>query len=209
MSRWVPAFIATNTPKGFLEQAVIGNILGDAWLERKSPKANARFRFEQASPKHDERFYYIYKIYALFCAGNSRTRVRTDSRSGKVYSMNIFTTRAIPFFTYYYELFYINGVKTIPSNIRSLLTPVAVAFWIMDDGHVNSGLTLNTQGFSIEGVNLLVARLNDNFNIHSYLRMEKDQPTIYIPKKDAAILAEVVLPYMHPSTHYKLGLAKL
>lgn len=78
----------------------------------------------------------------------------------------------------------------------------------MDDGHWNRGLTFNTQGFSIEGVELLVKALNNNFCINSYLRMEKGQPTIYVPKGDVTILAAQVVSYMHPSTHYKLGLSK-
>lgn len=103
-------------------------------MERKSPTANARLRYEQISPKHDDRFYYTYKFYSLFCAGNSRTRVRQDKRTGTVNTSNLFTTRAMPFFTLFFELFYLFNpttmkyVKTIPGNIALYLTPVAVAF---------------------------------------------------------------------------------
>lgn len=194
--------------KGYLGQIVIGNILGDAWMERKSPTSNARLRYEQISPKHDERFYYTYNYYALYCAGNSTIRTRTDKRTGTTNVSNMFSTRAMPFFTFFYELFYVNGIKTIPNDIGSYLTPVAVAFWIMDDGHWNRGLTLNTQGFSVQGVELLVKALNTNFGINSYLRIEKGQPTIYITKSEVPILAKQVLSFMHPSTHYKLGLFK-
>lgn len=38
------------------------------------------------------------------------------------------------------------------------------------------------------------------------MRLEKKQPVIYIPKKDVSIIAEAVKEFMHPSTHYKLGL---
>lgn len=111
-----------------LDQVVIGNILGDARMERKSPTANARLRFEQTSPKHDDRFFYTYRFYALYCAGNTKTRVRTDSRTGTVNTSNMFTTRAMPFFTQFYDLFYVDGKKTIPLNVSDYLTPVAVAF---------------------------------------------------------------------------------
>lgn len=201
-------FLPKELPLGLLEQVVIGNILGDAWMERKSDTSNARLRYEQTSPKHDERFYYTYLFYAPYCAGNSRTRTRTDKRTGTSSASNLFSTRALPFFTFYYELFYVNGVKTIPSNIGLYLTPVAVAFWIMDDGHWNRGLTLNTQGFSVQGVELLVIALNTNFGINSYLRFEGGQPTLYVRKHEVPILAKQVLPFMHPSTHYKLGLLK-
>ena len=97
-------------------------------MERKSPTANARLRYQQTTPLHDERFYYTYHFYTLYCAGNSTTLQRTDKRSGVNRSINMFSTRAIPFFTQFHDLFYVNGVKTIPANIGLYLTPVAVAF---------------------------------------------------------------------------------
>ena len=57
----------------------------------------------------------------------------------------------------------------------------------------------------MQEVNLLVQTLNTNFGINSYLRLEHKLPTIYIPKKDVLVLATSVKPFMHPSTHYKLG----
>ena len=40
----------------------------------------------------------------------------------------------LPCFNYLWDLFYIDKVKTIPSNIGDILTKVGLAFWIMDDG---------------------------------------------------------------------------
>ena len=97
-------------------------------MERKSPNANARLRYEQASPKHDARFYYTYNYYALYCASNATHRTRLDIRTQTINKSNMFSTRALPFFTPFYELFYINGIKTIPLNIDLYLTPIAVAF---------------------------------------------------------------------------------
>jgi len=67
----------------------------------------------------------------------------------------------------------------------------------MDDGHFNQGLVLNTQGFTVDKVNLLVLALNDNFGLNSYLRYEAK-----LPYSEARSL---VLSHMHPSTYYKLG----
>jgi hypothetical protein len=67
---------------------------------------------------------------------------------------------------------------------------------------------LNTQGFSLQGVELLVQALNANFGINSHLRLERGLPTIYVPKREVPKLAELVLPFMHPSTHYKLRLSR-
>jgi hypothetical protein len=119
-----------------------------------------------------------------------------------------FSTRSLPFFTVYYELFYVNGVKMVHLNIDSYLTAVSLAFWIQDDANLNGGLVLNTQCFHVNGVFLLVSALNNNFGLHAYIRYEKnsDQPILYIPKRDIPRLRELVLPYMHPWTNYKLGI---
>lgn len=192
-------------PPRLLEHAVIGNLLGDAWMERKSPTANARLGYSQMSPGHDAQFFYVWRFYALYCNGYAYYRERLDKRTGYLNCEHSFKTRAIPFFTRYYELFYVNNVKTIPLNIASYLTPVAVAFWVMDDGGLNGGLCLNTQGFTVAGIDLLVDALNVNYNI-SYRRREKQHYIIYVPKADLRVLTPLLLPYMHPSTYYKLGL---
>jgi hypothetical protein len=38
------------------------------------------------------------------------------------------------------------------------------------------------------------------------MRFERNQPVIYIPAKNINTLKKVVLPHMHNSTHYKLGI---
>jgi len=49
----------------YLEQRLIGCLLGDGWLERKSSTANTRFRFEQ-SYINEGRFFFIYIISLFF-----------------------------------------------------------------------------------------------------------------------------------------------
>jgi len=41
------------------------------------------------------------------------------------------TTRSYPCLNYYHELFYPNGIKKLPIMIGELLTPSALAHWIM------------------------------------------------------------------------------
>lgn len=191
----------------FLDQMIIGNLLGDAWIERKSPTANARLGYEQSS-KHSPLFFYVFKFICFLCTAQGYThRTRTDPRTGTTSDSHVFKTRALPYLTRFYDLFYVNGVKTIPANIVEYLTPIAVAFWIMDDGQWNRGLVLNTQGFSTAEVQLLVDALNKNFGVNSYIPVEKGLPTIYVRKAEVPIIAKAVLPYMHPSMYYKLGVS--
>ena len=56
------------------------------------------------------------------------TNRKPDKRTGKIYNSLIFKTRMLPCFNYLWDLFYIDKVKIIPSNIGLLLTEVALAF---------------------------------------------------------------------------------
>ena len=140
------------------------------------------------------------------CASNVLLRERFDKRRGKVYNTLHFSTRSLPFFNLYYELFYDNKVKVVPSNIGILLSPIALGQWIMDDGSFKYGLTLQTNAFSVSDVELLISVLKSNYDIISHIRFERNQPIIYIPADQIDKLKLIVLSYMEPSTHYKLGL---
>ena len=52
----------------------------------------------------------------------------------KVYPYIRFEARTLPCFNYYYDIYYLNGKKTVPSNIGDLLTPLGLCYWIADDG---------------------------------------------------------------------------
>lgn len=51
--------------------------------------------------------------------------------------------------------------KIIPTNIADYLTPVSLAFWIMDDGgFTGSGLNLYTNAFSSNELDLFIDALD-------------------------------------------------
>jgi len=91
----------------------------------------------------------------FFCNSSSPTTVglaihdlvgpsREDFVAAPGNSMNYslaFTTICLQYFTELYSLFYLNGIKIVPADIYNLLTPVALAHWIMGYGEArNYGL---------------------------------------------------------------------
>jgi len=49
-----------------------------------------------------------------------------------------------------------------------LLTPLSLAYWLCDDGcfdKISRGIVLNTQGFTLEEVNLLAKTLDDKWSL--------------------------------------------
>lgn len=114
--------ILKNKSNSFIEQKLVGALLGvglhrsglhrSGWLERKSPTSNTRFRFEQ-SLKHSQRFYNLYNYFALMCAGNVMLRERLDKRNNSTYSTLHFSTRSLPFFNPFYDIFYKDKKKVV------------------------------------------------------------------------------------------------
>lgn len=140
-------------------QVLIGIIISDGTLEKRG---NTRFHFTQ-SDKHKEFFFMVYDIFKKYCTDNIVSSPKSRMINTKTYLCYTFTTKQLPCFNEYYDMFNPLGVKVVPKTIETYLTPLALAFWIMGDGSKqNEGLHLNTYGLKLEDINLLVDALNKN-----------------------------------------------
>lgn len=143
----------------YLKQALIGLTLGDVSLEKATSNSNVRLRFDQSISIHSEYICFLYELFKVYTLSPLKsTNIKPDKRTSQIYNSLIFKTRMLPCFNYLWDLFYIDKVKTIPSNIGDLLTEVGLAFWIMDDGGLGSNGTLNlhTDSYTLTEVNLLI-----------------------------------------------------
>ena len=102
--------------------------------------------------------------------------------------------------------------KIIPKDIINKLTPVSLAYWIMDDGSFNKSkgyLILCTDSYCKEDVLYLISILKTKFNISSALFVIKNNNKIYhrirINKSSMPSLIGLVKPYFINSMLYKLG----
>ena len=55
---------------------------------------------------------------------------KPDKRTGLIYKSIYFLTLRFPCLNEYYEIFY--RVKVIPNNLDKLLTPIGLAYWMME-----------------------------------------------------------------------------
>lgn len=104
-------------------------------------------------------------------------------------------------------MFYVNGKKSVPHNIAELLTPTALAYWIMDDGGKTfyNQTVLYTNSFSLADVQLLQGALLSNFGLRTRLIEKRPgQWIIAIPVVQVTSLYSIVYPYMHESMLYKI-----
>ena len=114
-----------------VKDVLIGILLGDAHIVRRTPTANSRLVYAQTAVKHKEYFDYVFSFFLPFCANDYKpqSRLVVDNRTKKTYSAISFTTMQLPCFNEYREMFYdLNRKKVIPNNLIDLLSPRGLAF---------------------------------------------------------------------------------
>lgn len=114
----------------YIKDVLIGIILGDAHIVKRSSTSNARLMYAQTAIVHKAYFEYVYSFFQCFCAKNyvTQTKISRDKRTNNIYSSISFTTMQLPCFNEFRELFYLSNVKTVPNNIYELLILKGLAF---------------------------------------------------------------------------------
>jgi hypothetical protein len=105
-----------------------------------------------------------------------------------------------------YLKFYDCKLKIVPLDL-SLLTPIAIAHWVMQDGSrgTSKGLYLCTDSFTYDEVQRLSQYLKNKFDIKSSIHKSGGNYRIYILAKSVETVKILILPYMHKTRTYKLG----
>jgi len=208
--KYTKAYKESMTLSDFLKEALIGLLLGDAHAQRSKPNHNVRLVFDQSEAEHSEYLKYLFTLFEPYVGTPPKTTDRTpDKRTGKVYNSLYFKTLAFPCFNFLVDLFYPKGVKVIPPTIGELLTPIGLAFWIIDDvpGGISHGnLFLHTDSYTIEEVQKLITVLRTKFNLDCWETLRRPgQYAIYIPKRELHKVRKLVSQFMHPSIIYKIS----
>ena len=178
---------------------IIGTILGDGYLRIVSGKKNALLEINHSFSQKE---YVDWKYSMLQALCKSGPKSRTTNGERIAYRFN---TRQHPELTTLYQAFYGEGKKSIPDDI--VLDPIMLAVWFMDDGSRcrESDVYLNTQQFTQQDQEQLMAMLS-NLNLESSLNKDKEYSRIRIKKSSIPVLFETISPYILPSMAYKIGL---
>lgn len=114
-----------------IDDIIIGLLLGDGHIQKRN-KTNSRFIYGQSSLRlhHLNYFYHVYDLFKPFLSEDFKLKekVFTDKRTNTVYRAMSFSTLTVLCFTSYRELFYPNGKKIVPLNIKELLTLRGLAY---------------------------------------------------------------------------------
>lgn len=190
---------------------IVGSLLGDCYANRRSVEGT-RLCYRQ-SIVHKDYLYWLYSFfYSRGYCSNLEPRMYTRRLKGEQtqehygYEFNSFTFRS---FNWIHELFYSKGKKVIHSDIEKYITPLALAVWIMDDGGwAKPGVRVASNSFKLEQVQFLVEVLKYKFDLDCTIQKigTIGQHSIYIKGSSIPTLKKLILPFLHPSMHYKLGL---
>lgn len=142
--------------------------------------------------------------------------VNTVRGGPKIFRSFRLKTLSLPVFNYYRHLFYILNpitgkfVKSVPSNILDLLSPVVLAHLIMGDGNFqldSKTVRIYTNGFTKADNDRLASAINAKFGI--VVNVKPDRRNQYILKIGPAELSklqQLVSSHMHSSMLYRIGL---
>lgn len=157
--------------------------------------------------------FSIVKEQGLPLTSDSITKyTRTDPRYNIKNSSLYFRTESLEEIKPLADLFLDDsGKKKVPLNIAEHLTPESLAYWIMDDGQQvkRGGVTLCTDSFNSEEVNILREALKTNFNVITTIHKKKGSnesiyERIYINKDSLDSIKPSLIPHMHDSMLYKI-----
>jgi len=204
---------------------LVGCLLGDghAYLS-KSKIAGTSFRFNQ-SGRHKDYLFSLYEFFFMrgYCTDAGprmfqKTLINTLGTKKTYYGYE-FDTYTFSSLNWLYDLFYVNKIKIISPELINYLTPMSLAFLIMDDGtwlpySKPSRLRIATNNFTKEEVDLFRSMLETKFGLQTTRQLlskkggntPKDKYSVYVRASSMPLLRELTLPYFVPSMKYKLGL---
>lgn len=202
-------------------EIIVGCILGDLHLQTQSNGKTFRCCFEQGGKKfsHKEYLLHLYDYFQGFCTPAMVPKKVANKRSNWAFS-----TRSLPIFSFYGNLFYavdpktgkrVKRLPTRPNLLQKFITPLSLAYWFMDDGSRKSnkskGIILNTQNFTLKEVQFLCDILKKKFGLKAKPREQKKlyegelriYHQIYISGHSFERLHELIYEHIHPSMRYK------
>jgi hypothetical protein len=194
---------------------IIGSLLGDGNMQTYSNGKTWRYRALHKS-EHVDYILYKYSILKDLCGSEPKEHITFDIRTNKSYSRYWFNTLTNPSLRFFAMMFYKydnktkKWVKIIPKKIELFLTPLALAFFYMDDGALkwknhSIATRLCTDNFAYDDVKRLQKVLLKKYKIASTLTKVTNGYRIEILSKESAILFyNIIKPHIHHSMNYKI-----
>jgi len=209
--------LSLTLPK-YLNDVLIGLLLSDGALQKSSETSNTRLSVIM-SIINSPYFFHLYNLFEPYIDKNLNILdIKVSNKQGISinYSTVRFKTISMPQLLYYYNKFYKKNNKNnkwekiVPIELKSYFSPISLAHLIMGDGNYlneKNIIRIYTNSFIKNDVELLSNIINDRIGIKNIVIHDRNnQYIITIEKDNVKIARDLVLPFMHPSMLYKLGI---
>jgi hypothetical protein len=207
--------LISRLPK-YLNDTLIGLLLSDGGLQKSTDTSNVRLSVTMSMNSYP----YIFHLYNLFEPYIDTDLKTLDIKSSnsvepdKKYTTVRFKTISMPQLLYYYNIFYKKNIinnkfeKIVPMELKNNFNAITLAHLIMGDGNylnTRNIIRIYTNSYTEKDVRLLSNIIIDNLGIDTKVIFDrKDQYIIVI--ENISHTRDLMLPYMHPSMLYKLGI---
>lgn len=183
-------------------QVILGKLLGDGYLHDTTYSAAMSW-----GHKEDDVDYLIWTKSGL---GDIVSENIDKQISGYGTDMCRATTNFSATIKNNFSDFYCEGRKTVPLWVKDVLTPIAIAFWYMDDGSLTHDdgqedrANFAVCAFNEDECQILIEALN-KFDIQAVYYKDNDgYSRLRLNARDAEKLFLLVAPYIPPSMQRKL-----
>lgn len=187
------------------QSLLVGSMLGDARLECRSKQGTARLRIHHADQQKDYVFWKYNLLKPLVLRPPWRTAWK-DKRNGEIYVSWFFHTKTTAILESWWRFFYPEGTKILPSSFGSLLNPLALAVWFMDDGcFQEDSIILNTQSFSREEHTGLQQYFRERYGIEPSIQQDRRNVRLYFGKTEKDKVLSIITSHLLPSFRKRLS----
>ena len=188
--------------RSFNQKVMIGNLLGDGFIYYSTKQSN--YPVFSVEYKHKEYCEYIQRVNPFLNGQQVKYRERFDDRYifGKIEQYKC-TSLSSSVLKDLHDKWYIEGIKEVPEDI--VLSPQTMLIWFMDDGFKSSGgLSLATDGFSLQSNEILKACLEDyGLQVNFHKASNRGNVRLYITAKSSKDFLNIIGPCPVACYQYK------
>lgn len=144
-------------------EILIGSLLGDAYIHPLG-----KICFEQSSIQQ-EYLHWKFAEFKNLAYPKIAQVTRLDKRSqNQTFSCRFFLRQI---FRSWRNIWYLDGHKTLPTDLEKWFTPLTLAVWYMDDGHLEKGIVplFASESFTKEESIVLSNIMYSKWQLKSYV----------------------------------------
>ncbi len=184
-------------------EILAGCLLGDGYISKRGA-----IQIEQGSTQKEYLFWKYNQLQSLVSV--QPHQVFRKKKNGEATSSYRFFLKQ--YFKRWRNKIYRNGKKVINSELLSLISPLSLAVWYMDDGCKKNEYTavIATDAFSKNSLKKLRRLLKKKWNITTRIKVRKEKSLtkryerLTIGSYDLVRFNELIKTYVVPTMTYKL-----